>query len=70
MTRISYILFALMIVGLSVSLYLYNQAKESSERYTERVNTVREVLLLLERTEKLKNILRKTIFEGANQKDT
>jgi signal transduction histidine kinase len=70
MTRISYILFALMIVGLSVSLYLYNQAKESSERYTVRVNTVKEVLLLLERTEKLKNILRKTIYDGADQQDT
>ena len=70
MTRASYILFVLMILGLAVSIYLYNNSKQRSIGFNARVNTVREILFLLERTEKLKNILRKTVYEGANQKDT
>ena len=70
MTRASYILFVLMILGLAVSIYLYNKSKQRSTGFNARVNSVKEVLFLLERTEKLKNILRKTVYEGANQKDT
>src|SRR3990170_8032424 len=70
MTRASYILFVLMILGLAVSIYLYNKSKQRSTGFNARVNSVKEVLFLLERTEKLKNLLRKTVYEGANQKDT
>jgi len=59
-----------MIVGLTVSLFLYSKSKQDSVKFNERVSTVKDVLFLLERTEKLKNILRKTFYEGANQKDT
>jgi signal transduction histidine kinase len=69
MTKISSLLFALVILGLGVSLFLYNKSKKDSERFIERVNTVNKVLLLLERTEKLKNILRKTAYEESNQRD-
>lgn len=70
MTRTSYILFVLMIIGLAVSIFLYNKSKQGSIRFNDRVNTVKEVLFLLERTEKLKNILRKTVYEDSDQKDT
>ena len=69
MNRISYVLFGLMILGLGFSLYLYDQSRKKSIMFSDRVATVNRVLLLLERTEHLKNILRKTIFENLDEKD-
>ena len=70
MNRISYVLFGIMILGFGVSLYLYNQARKGSIEYNDRVIVVNRVLLLLERTEHLKNILRKTIFESLATEDS
>jgi signal transduction histidine kinase len=68
--KFSYILFALMLIGLGTSLYLYNDSKNNSIQFNERSNVVQEVRFLLERTDKLKMVLRKTVFDGANVKDT
>jgi signal transduction histidine kinase len=70
MPKVSYILFGLMVVGLTASIILYNGSKVKTLRFSERTETVKEVLFLLERTEKLKNILRKTVFDAAHQTDT
>jgi signal transduction histidine kinase len=70
MPRISYYLLGLAVIGLSVSLVLYNNSKRESIRLLEQTNTVKEILFLLERTEKLKNILRKTIYDYSSTNDT
>jgi signal transduction histidine kinase len=70
MNRISYVLFAVMIFALGISLFLYNSARKNSLTFNERVTTVNRVLLLLERTEHLKNILRKTIFQSMPTEDS
>jgi signal transduction histidine kinase len=59
-----------MVVGLVASLRLYQQSRQNSELFLERTNTVKEVLLLLERTERLKNLLRKTIYDRAEAVDS
>jgi PAS domain S-box-containing protein len=69
MTRTSYILFVLMIAGLTVSIILYNKSSQSSRRYNERLAVIEEVLFLLERTEKLKNVLQVTIYEKTHQRE-
>lgn len=70
MTRTSYLLFALMLAGLSVSLILYNQSRNSSRKFNERAFVVNTVLVLLERTEKLEHRLRdeskQTLNNGAS----
>jgi signal transduction histidine kinase len=70
MPRLSYFLFGLAVIGLSLSIVLHNNSKTESIQLLERTNTVKEILFLLERTEKLKNILRKTVFDNANAVDT
>src|SRR5688572_4338481 len=70
MPRISYYLLGLAVIGLVVSIVLFRTSKQESIRILERSNTVKEVIFLLERTEKLKNILRKTIYEGGDVRDT
>jgi signal transduction histidine kinase len=63
MSRISYILFLLMIIGFAVSLVLYKESEENRRKFNARIYTVSHVLLYLERCEKYKDQLLTTLHD-------
>src|SRR5688572_30175726 len=63
MSRISYILFLLMMIGFAVSLVLYKESEENRRKFNARIHTVSQVLLYLERCEKYKDQLLTTLHD-------